>query len=123
MRGKPRWPLLLSPQLRETIKNLKSNSEERQAMNLKKSILIKVGILISLLVASVIAATPGSRCKIYIDKYYNLDGRVSEDGRRCIPDISRDFFRLVLITGVKCNTNFYEFSPESKLKVRADCPL
>jgi hypothetical protein len=62
-------------------------------MNLKKGILIKLGILISLLVVNVTAVTPGSTCRINIYQavgpmpvlMLSAAGTVSADGTLCIP--------------------------------------
>jgi hypothetical protein len=81
-------------------------------MNLKKRMLIKLGILISLMVVNVVAATPGSFCTIQVRfstigaTLYSSGGRVSADGRLCIPNfqVSPQSPFAYLNNGSPCNT-------------------
>jgi hypothetical protein len=96
-------------------------------MNLKKRMLIKLGILISFLVASAIAATPGSNCRIdgSVNSYtFSIGGIVYKDGKLCtsLGGSRPDFpfkVRATLSNGVQCNIGYYE-SPFG-VTVRAVC--
>jgi hypothetical protein len=97
-----------SIQFMEISENLKFNNKERPGMNLKKRILIKLGIVISLMVVNVIAATPGSSCMITVYSYYGIfksAGTVSADGTLCIPNIplSPNSMFAYLNDGLPCN--------------------
>jgi hypothetical protein len=75
-------------------------------MNRKKGLLVKLGILLSLLVVNVIAATPGSACTVRASIIgvinVTLGGRVSANGQNCVPLNLPDIL-TPLRTGVICN--------------------
>jgi hypothetical protein len=93
-------------------------------MNLRMRILIKLGILISLLVVTVIAATPGSRCTIYARvglQSFTIVGSVSANGRLCVAPPNIPAILRPLRNGVNCNTSAYVVPPN--ITVRAVCAL
>jgi hypothetical protein len=77
-------------------------------MNMKKRIIIKLGIVISLLVINVmaLAATPGSSCTIRARVIgvlnVTIGGRVSSNGRVCLPVGALQPILNPLQTGVQC---------------------
>lgn len=80
-------------------------------MNLNKRILFKLGIVLSLLVVNVIAATPGSECDISGWQraggfFISLPGRVSADGKLCVPTppVNPNRQYAVLNKGLACGT-------------------
>jgi hypothetical protein len=80
-------------------------------MKVKKSLLIKLGLVMSLLVVNVFvfAATPGSSCTIRarVVPILNLTipGRVSSTGNTCFPTIGLPDILAPLRSGVACNVN------------------
>jgi hypothetical protein len=92
-------------------------------MNRKKSLLIKLGILLSLLVVNVVAATPNSPCSIRASVLgiinVTIGGRVSANGRNCVPTNILPDILTPLRTGVVCN-----MPPDNILgiKASANCP-
>jgi hypothetical protein len=92
-------------------------------MNLKKRILIKLGILISLLAVNVIAATPDSSCTIrgyYLFGIFIIGGTVSADGTLCIPKFPPEGSLAVLKDGVPCNRTI--LVPLPIRTVSSSCP-
>lgn len=75
---------------------------------MKKKLILKLGILASLLLVNVLAsfgATPGSSCSIYARVLFitaNIGGRVSTNGQQCIPLGIPDIAFSALRTGVRC---------------------
>jgi hypothetical protein len=107
----------------EIIENLKFNNEERLNMNLRKRVLVKLGMLISLLAVNVIAATPGSSCTIRGYFYYGIfiyRGTVSADGAFCIPEFPPQGPLAYLKDGVPCNRTI--FGPPPITTVSSSCP-
>jgi hypothetical protein len=78
-------------------------------MKVKKSLLIKLGLVMSLLVVNVLAATPGSRCTINARVFpllnLTIPGRVSSTGNTCFPSIGLPDILAPLRTGVACAVN------------------
>jgi hypothetical protein len=78
-------------------------------MSKNKSLLLKVGILLSLLTVNVIAATPGSSCTIRARLLLglttlNIGGQVSANGQSCVPRNVPDILSAIG-TGVRCGAN------------------
>jgi hypothetical protein len=92
-------------------------------MNKKKSLFIKLGIVLSLLVVNVLAATPGSRCSIRaraLGISLTIAGTVSPSGNTCFPSGPIPDIFAPLGTGVKCNT-LDELIPPI-IRVSTSCP-
>jgi hypothetical protein len=74
-------------------------------MSKKKSLLLKAGILLSLIVANVVAATPGSGCTIeartILGVTIRVGGRVSANGASCVAGSLPDILSP-LGSGVRC---------------------
>jgi hypothetical protein len=75
-------------------------------MSKRKSLLLKAGILLSLLAVNVVAATPGSRCTIRARLLLGLttltvSGRVAANGVTCRP-LNLPAVLEALGTGVTC---------------------
>jgi hypothetical protein len=68
--------------------------------------LLKFGLVISLLVVNVIAATPGSDCTIAgydpTRIFLNIKGRVSANGKLCVPTSPVIFKYAELNKGLAC---------------------
>jgi hypothetical protein len=95
-------------------------------MNLKKRIIIKLGIIISLLVINVMAmaATPRSNCTIRARVLgllnVTIGGRVSNNGQVCLPIGALSPLLNPLQTGVQCGGGEQIIPPA--IIVSASCP-
>jgi hypothetical protein len=79
-------------------------------MKRKKGLIIKLGILLSLMVVNVLAATPGSSCTIRataLGTRLTIGGRVSSNGRQCVPTSVLPILFAPLNVGVDCGANDY----------------
>jgi hypothetical protein len=77
-------------------------------MSKRKSLLLKAGLLLSLLAVNVVAATPGSRCTIRARLILgiitlNISGRVAANGVTCRP-LNIPPLLEALGTGVACGS-------------------
>jgi hypothetical protein len=92
-------------------------------MNIKKRVLLKLALVMSLLAVNVIAATPNSACIINARVLgilnVALGGRVSANGQMCVPTNILPDILTPLRTGVVCNRNEYLLGI---IRVRANCP-
>ena len=74
-------------------------------MKLKKQTILKLGLVLSLLVINVIAATPGSRCTIRAKALLTsltIPGRVNNAGNACLPTIVLPSLFSALQAGLNC---------------------
>jgi hypothetical protein len=114
---------LESIQLGRSLKTDTQNHKERLIMNIRKRIILKLAIVISLLAINVIAATPGSRCTVRARLLglisVTLVGRVNAQ-QYCYPLPPIPDLLTPLGTGVKCNTGEYILPPA--IVVTATCP-
>jgi len=73
---------------------------------MKKRIILKAGLVLSLLVINIIAATPGSRCTINARilgvASLTIPGRVNNAGNACLPTILLPSLFRALQTGLNC---------------------
>jgi hypothetical protein len=93
-------------------------------MNIKKGLLLKLTLLMSLLVVNAMAATPGSACTINARVLgiirVALPGNVSANGQMCVPLnlLGLPDILTPLGTGVVCNRDEYVLGI---IRVRATC--
>jgi hypothetical protein len=91
-------------------------------MNRKKSLIIKLVILLSLLTFNVVAATPGSNCLIrakVLGITVNVNGRVTASGNRCVPLGLLPTLLIPLSVGVDCGAVDYVLGI---IKATVTCP-
>jgi hypothetical protein len=92
-------------------------------LNMKKSLLIKWGLLLSLLAVNVMAATPGTSCTIRARVLgvlnVTLGGRVGSSGVFCQPTGGLPDILTPLGTGVRCGGVEYVIGI---IRASATCP-
>ena len=91
-------------------------------MKIKKSLIIKLGLAISLLVVNVLAATPGSRCtlsaRILGVASISVPGFVNNSGNACIPGVALPSLFRALQVGTQCGRT----SVIGAIVATASCP-
>jgi len=75
-------------------------------MKISKRTILKLGLVLSLLVINIIAATPGSRCTINARipgvASLTIPGKVNDYGNACLPTILLPSLFSALQTGLNC---------------------
>jgi hypothetical protein len=90
---------------------------------MKKKMILKGGLLLSLLAANVLAATPGSRCTIRVTGLVNttIAGRVNSRGDICVPTAGLPPILAPLSSGKGCGGNALLLAGGA-IRVTASCP-